>query len=363
MSSKGTTHLGRLPAFALGLLLLLVAVACGDGATQGDVAATDAADAPTEQPATEPPEPESIKVLYTPAFTGHLPPLIAEDAGVFDAHGLDVELIASDEPLSPLLSGDVDIALPAPAVAVVGVAQGQELRILMSIQGRITQKLLVSPEIADGLTASPGDYPAVVAELEGTDLGVSVRGGSVDLNLRYMLQEAGLTPDEDVNVVAAGGGGPMIAALREGQVDGILGFPPLADILLAEDEAVQLIDLAQGEGPEVLDQPFVVAAVTDEFLSARGDVARRFVEAMVETMEFSRDPANAEQVTQIVAARLEGVDASLMDGVVAELISTMDPAFTEEHLAKVNELQNVLGVLDREVTPDEIIATDFVPTS
>ena len=155
----------------------------------------------------------------------------------------------------------------------------------------------------------------------------------------------------------------MIAALREGQVDGILGFPPLADILLAEGEVVQLIDLAQGEGPEVLDQPFVVAAVTDEFLSERGDVARRFVEAMVETMEFSSDPANAEQVKEIVAARLEGVDASLMDGVVEELISTMDPAFTEEHLAKVNELQSVLGVLDREVTPDEIIATDFVPTS
>ena len=45
--------------------------------------------------------PESLRILYTPAFTGHLPALIANDEGFFTRNGLKVDLIGSAEPLRP----------------------------------------------------------------------------------------------------------------------------------------------------------------------------------------------------------------------------------------------------------------------
>jgi NitT/TauT family transport system substrate-binding protein len=305
--------------------------------------------------------PDSIRLLYTPAFTGHLPALIAEDAGFFRRNGLKIELIGSSEPLKPLLSGDVDVALPAPAVAAVAAAQGQKLRIVMSVQGRITQALLVHADAAKTFTSKPGAYPGVLKELAGKKIGVSVRGGSVDLNLRYLITAAGLTPDRDVYVVPAGSGGAMVAALKGKQVDAILGFPPLSQQLVADGVAIKMLDLAAEEGPEALRQPFVVAVVLERFLEQREPVVRRFVTAMTQTMAFIRDGANRDEVKRIAGVRLSGVNPAVLDGVVGELVATMNPTFTRDDLARVNEVHKVVGVLPRPVTAEEIIAEKLAP--
>ena len=181
---------------------------------------------------------------------------------------------------------------------MVAVTQGQHLKIIMSVQGRITQQLLVTPEVARSLKSAPGDFPAVVRELQGKKLGVSVRGGSVDLDLRYILTSAGLTPDKDVFVIAAGTGGAMVAGLRAKQLDGILGFPPLTQQCRGRVGG-RHPEPVEGQGPAALRQPFVVAAVTDAFLQQHEDAAKRFVTAMVQTMAFIRNTRNRNQVKRM----------------------------------------------------------------
>lgn len=303
--------------------------------------------------------PVKVRILYTPAFTGHLPVLIAADAGFFGRNGISAELTGSSEPIKPLLSGDVDFALPAPAVAAVAAVQGAGVKIILSVQKRITQALLVQPELAKTLKSAPGSYPAVVKELAGKKIGVSVRGGSVDINLRYLLIAAGLTPDKDVFVVPLGGGGPMVAGMKGKQVDGILGFPPLTNQLVADGVAVKIIDLAKGDGPKALDQPFVVAAVLTRYLEQNEGTVRRFVTAMVQTMDFIKDPKNKAELTRITSARLSGMSPAVIDTVIPELAATMDPKFTRDDLVRVNEVQRALGVLSRDVRPEEVMSDKF----
>lgn len=305
---------------------------------------------------------EQIRIMYVPAFTGHLPVLVAEDAGFFKKNGLKVDLLGSNDAIKPLLSGDVDISLPAPSVAEVAAVQGASLKIVMSIQARITQALLVQPELAKTLKSAPGDYRAVVKELAGKKIGISVRGGSVDINLRFLITAAGMIPDRDIYVVPLGSGGAMVAAMKGKQVDAVLGFPPLTQQMIKDGIGVKVLDLAK-EGPDALIQPFVVATVLDRFLQQRPETARRFVTAMVQTINFIRADANRAEVKRIVAARLSGLDPELLDGIVAELVATMDPTFTREELSRVNEVQRALGILARDVTPEEIMAEKFIPRS
>lgn len=307
--------------------------------------------------------PAKMRAMYVPAFTGHLPVLLAEDAGFYKANGLDVELIGSNEAIKPLISGDCDVMFPAPSVAALAVSQNAHVKIVVSVQSRITQELLVLPDVAKALKNPPGAYPAVVKELAGKKLGVSVRGGSVDIDLRYLLMEAGLTPDSDVSVVPLGSGGAMVAAMRAKQVDGILGFPPLTQQLLLHGDAVKIIDLAKGEGPPALSQPFVTAAVTDQYLAKNQDTVRRFVTAMVQTLRYIRDPANKGKVSSMVATRLSGIDPAVVGDVVTEMVATMNPTFSRTDLDRVNEVQRKLAVLPRDIRPDEILAENMIPKS
>jgi NitT/TauT family transport system substrate-binding protein len=303
--------------------------------------------------------PAKVRILYAPAFTGHLPVLIAQDAGFLGRNGISAELIGAAEPIKPMISGDADIALPAPAVVAVAAVQGVNVKIILSVQRRITQSLLVQPELARELKSKPGNYPAVVKELAGKKIGVSTRGGAVDINLRYLLIAAGLTPDKDVFVVPLGGGGPMVAGMKGKQVDGILGFPPLSNQLIADGGAVSIVDLAKGEGPKALDQPFVVAAVLTRYLDQNEATVRRFVTAMTQTMDFIKDPKNKAELTKISTTRLAGMSPAVIDGVVAELATTVDPKFTAEDLVRVNEVQRALGVLSRDVRPEEVMSDKF----
>jgi ABC-type nitrate/sulfonate/bicarbonate transport system substrate-binding protein len=302
---------------------------------------------------------QDIKLLYTNAFTGHLPVLIANDAGIFKRNHLNAKLIASDQPLQPLLSGDVDMAFPSPAVAAIAAAQGQEVKVVAGIQGKITQALLLRADVAKELSAT--GYPQALTQLKGKTLAVTTRGGAVDLDLRYMLKNAGLTPDKDVKIVAAGGGAQMLAALKGKQVDGILGFPPLSYQVLNDGVAVKVLDLAEGEGPAELSQPLVVATTTQEFLDGHKEAVKDFVAAMQETMDYVKDPANEAAVEKIIRTRFQGVNEAVIPAIMNELRTTLSASFTPQDLENVIAVQNEVGKLPGSVTPDQLIATDVVP--
>src|SRR5271170_2111425 len=68
--------------------------------------------------------PASIRVGYFPGFSGVLPVLLAEDLGLYKSNGLTADLQANSQPIQPLISGDTDVVLPAPAVAALATTQG-----------------------------------------------------------------------------------------------------------------------------------------------------------------------------------------------------------------------------------------------
>jgi putative hydroxymethylpyrimidine transport system substrate-binding protein len=142
----------------------------------------------------------------------HAPLIIAQDRGIFAAHGLEVELIAPADPNDPpklVAAGQAEIAVSYQPQLHLQVAEGLPLRRIGTLVATPLNSLVV---LADGPINS-------IADLEGKKVGFSV-GGFEDALLGAMLAEHGLGLDaiELVNVNFA-----LSPALVTGQVDAVIG--------------------------------------------------------------------------------------------------------------------------------------------
>ncbi len=142
----------------------------------------------------------------------HAPLIIAQERGIFAAHGLDVELIAPADPNDPpklVAAGQAEIAVSYQPQLHLQVAEGLPLRRIGTLVATPLNSLVV---LADGPIEG-------IADLAGKKVGFSV-GGFEDAVLGAMLAQHGLGLDavELVNVNFA-----LSPALVTGQVDAVIG--------------------------------------------------------------------------------------------------------------------------------------------
>ena len=305
--------------------------------------------------------PVAVTLQYSTGFTGVLPLLIANEAGFYNRADISANFVATNEAITTCLSGSADFCTPSPVVAAEAVSQGEGVQIVMTIQDRITQSLVVSPKIASGMSSHPGDFPGVLRDLKGHTIGVTVIGGSPDPDLEYMLKTAGMDPSTDVHIVALGTGGGEAAALKAGEVDAILTFTPVTQLAVQGGYGVNVLDLAKGQGPKALDQPFVVLACTTLYAKTHSAVARRVVGATAEAMTYIRDPKNRAVVLSDVQNLLPGISVSIAKQIVTELSSTMEPGFSDSTLSAVNTVLQTDGILTTPITAGQIVDRAVVP--
>lgn len=142
----------------------------------------------------------------------HAPLIIAQERGIFAAHGLDVELIAPADPNDPpklVAAGQAEIAVSYQPQLHLQVAEGLPLRRIGTLVATPLNSLVV---LADGPIEG-------IADLAGKKVGFSV-GGFEDAVLGAMLAQHGLGLEavELVNVNFA-----LSPALVTGQVDAVIG--------------------------------------------------------------------------------------------------------------------------------------------
>ncbi len=142
----------------------------------------------------------------------HGPLLIAQEGGFFEAHGLEVALIAPADPNDPpklVAAGKADLAVSYQPQLHLQVAAGLPLVRVGTLVGTPLNSLVV---LADGPIKS-------IADLKGRKVGFSV-GGFEDALLGAMLEKNGLSLD-DVELVNVNFS--LSPALISGQVDAVIG--------------------------------------------------------------------------------------------------------------------------------------------
>ena len=173
----------------------------------------------------------------------HAPLVVAREAGFFQKHGLDVDLIAPADASSPPrldAAGKADIGVTYQPDLLLQVKEGLPLVRFGTLIGMPLNCLIV---LADSPIRK-------IADLKGRKIGYSIPGFQ-EAYLAAMLASAGLTPS-DVTLINLNFN--LVSALRAGQVDAVVGgfrnFEPIelalgnqpARLFLPEDYGVPPYD-------------------------------------------------------------------------------------------------------------------------
>lgn len=302
-----------------------------------------------------------IKVRFgvnNPYFPGNTPVSVGVTTGIFKKHGLEVEMVATQSPMPPLLAGSTDVTLAGAPPWLSAVAMGQKPQVLATLLAKNSQAVMVKPD--SPMAKFKGQWPEAIHALRGKKIGVTVAGAQVDLTTRYLLIEAGLDPDKDVQVLALGSGVPQVAALEQDRVDAIMAVVPFVQVLESTNKAVAIFDyssLPKGV-PAPVDQPYMLVVGNPAFVSKNPEVGPRIHAALKEVGEWMMNPANTAGLKAELAAGFgTSVAPETIDGIIEQLRrGGMRAEYTCDDFASGVRLMKALKRLDR----DDLKCSDYV---
>jgi NitT/TauT family transport system substrate-binding protein len=258
---------------------------------------------------------QSLKVPFAALSPNYAPLWIADQAGLFRKHGLDVQLIyisAGSVILPAILSGQVDIANMSSAPALAAWARGAELSAVGVTSNQLLHVIM---------TRSSIKRPE---ELKNKKLGGDRYGSLSDLILREALRHYNLVPDRDVAIIQTGGLPERLGALKVGAVDGAIVTGDTA----IEAERLgfhKLIDLSQLP----IRYPSSTIIVSKSFLAAKRDTVKRFLRGWIEGIRVAK--TDKDTTVAVMQKFLKTGDRSVLERIfevyktVHERVPVPDP--------------------------------------
>jgi NitT/TauT family transport system substrate-binding protein len=226
---------------------------------------------------------QKLRVAYAAITAAFSIPWIAKEAGIFQRHGLDVELVyiaAGSRAVQTLVGGSIDIAaIGGPAGVDAKLAGADTVYVAIPVN-RVLVFTVAAPQIQR------------IEEMRGKSIGVTRIGTVTDFFTRLYLRQNGLVPDRDVMIRQAGGLPEIVAALKAGQIEGgTFGFPA---VLHARAAGFRVLVDYNASGYRY---PLSTIIVTQKLLRTQESAVRRFLEAHIEAVHrFKTDPTFAMNV-------------------------------------------------------------------
>ncbi len=206
---------------------------------------------------------ERVKIAVSSRGIAFIDLYLAQDRGFFREEGLNAELIqvSANVAAAALVSGEVD-ALGAVGLAARASQSGLPIKVLAVTGHRALFWLVSRPEFKS------------IAELKGTNLGITSRNGSQHLVANRLLAAGGLDPTKDLSTVVIGGAPALLQALLAGSIQVTALSPPT--IIVARDK-FKVNTLADTPKDFVSTQGGF--AVSDKNLADKRDLVRRMMRA------------------------------------------------------------------------------------
>ena len=222
--------------------------------------------------------PQKLRVAYAAVTAAFSIPWLAKEGGIFQKHGLDVELVyiaAGSRAVQTLVGGSIDVAaIGGPAGVDARLAGADTVYVAIPVN-RVIVFTVAQPQIQR------------VEELRGKSIGVTRIGTVTDFFTRVFLRQNGLVPDKDVMIRQMGGLPETVAGLKAGQIEGgTFGFPA---VLHAQAAGFRVLVDYNKAGYRY---PLSSVIVTQKLLRSRESAVRNFLEAHIEAIHrFKTDPA------------------------------------------------------------------------
>ncbi|GAA1816100.1 ABC transporter substrate-binding protein [Nesterenkonia flava] len=211
------------------------------------------------------------------------------DEGIFEEHGLDVEMVPGDggaAMLPAVQSGEMDFATGNPLSLLVAVGQGLDMRLVSGWSHSLTEGQDINAVVvrADSGIESWRD-------LEGRSVAVNVLNGQGDLTIMEAVRRDGGDPDAigltEVSFPE------MEAQLERGNVDAVWLPEPFLSQALAQEEFTLLGQPNQEVLPGL---PTSMAFTSGRFYEENPETVAQFKAAMEEAMDAAQnDPEGSAE--------------------------------------------------------------------
>jgi len=171
---------------------------------------------------------------------GHTHLAVAQKRGYFKDADVDVDYLTSD--------GTVAV-VRALASGATDMGQADTLSIAAALAQGVDEVVAVCSYLASNVywVLAREDSPIQkVADLKGKKIGIASLGTGLYYNARVMLQDAGLSPERDVEFVTIAQPAAQLDALNKGAIDAVSTFDTILAIFQNQGARLRLFSIRSG---------------------------------------------------------------------------------------------------------------------
>ena len=243
---------------------------------------------------------DKIKIAYSSTDTINQVWTVAQDAGFYKKHGLDVDLVyigSTTIGIAAIVSQDIQVGNAAGSGVANANVRGADTVSVACVINVLAYELVVLDSIKSA------------EDLKGKAIGISRFGSVSDVAARELLNGLGLRPMEDVKILQVGGASERAAGFSRGV---IAGFPsPPGNVHLIPGGLPHRILANMADLPKPYPLPFICAVTTKSYLAKNRSVVKRVVMALIEASHYFK--TNREGSQKIVAKYLRGANKAYLD--------------------------------------------------
>jgi len=243
---------------------------------------------------------EKIKIAYSSTDTINQVWTIAQDAGFYKKHGLDVDLVyigSTTIGIAAIVAQDIQVGNAAGSGVANANVRGADTVSVGCVINVLAYELVVLDSIKSA------------EDLKGKSIGISRFGSASDVAARELLKGLNLRPMEDVKILQIGGASERAAGFSRGI---IAGFPsPPGNVHLIPGGLPHRILADMADLPKPYPLPFICAVTTKSYLAKKRDTVKKVVMALIEASHYFK--TNREGTQKIVAKYLRGANKAYLD--------------------------------------------------
>ena len=288
---------------------------------------------------------KKVRFSVSAASIAEVPFRIAHIKGFYREEGLDVEMIfiRGAIGMQALLGGSVDYT-SASGSTIAAAVRGIPVKLVFIASAKPQFDLVAQPQIRS------------VQDLKGKLIGISSRGGAIDLLTQLMVQKNNLTPNKDVTSIVVGGQEDTVLALRAGRISAALLTPPRP--LILQREGFNRIGYS---GDYMPTYPSGGIGVTDEKIKTSPNDVLAFVKGSVRGLQFARQ--NRPEAMKILSDYFSIKDQALSEQFFELYLSRLpvngsaDEAWMK---GAIDFTQKSLGATGKEIPASQVFDFSFV---
>ena len=243
---------------------------------------------------------DKIKIAYSSTDTINQVWTIAQDAGFYKKHGLDVDLVyigSTTIGIAAIVAQDIQVGNAAGSGVANAAVRGADTVSVGCVINVLAYELVVLDSIKSA------------EDLKGKSIGISRFGSASDVAARELLKGLNLRPMEDVKILQIGGASERAAGFSRGI---IAGFPsPPGNVHLIPGGLPHRILADMADLPKPYPLPFICAVTTKSYLAKKRDTVKKVVMSLIEASHYFK--TNREGTQKIVAKYLRGANKAYLD--------------------------------------------------